>query len=249
MRLDEEMRELRKEVSQFRVETRQRLEVIENEVNKQVSLNYNRAVVDHLASTTIELIDSLKCGEANEMELDCKKMMANAQQGYLRLLKDGRVTEALEAMDEAILVMDKVSQGMRDRGKPGCVECMESEIGVIESNKRMLSHLQMLESPAIALGEQRQTVGRIDPPSLHEEILNPLSNKARVQILVSIYEGRNRFADLVEATGQRGGHLLYHLRMLMDNGFVNQFASKEYVLTKKGLKTLIVLAQLSGEIS
>ena len=249
MRLDEEMRELRKEVSQFRAETRQRLEVIENEVNKQVSLNYNRAVVDHLASTTIELIDSLKCGEAKEMELDCKKMMSNAQQGYLRLLKDGRVTEALGAMDEAILVMDKVSQGMRDRGKPGCVECMESERVVIESNKRMLSQLQLLEFPAVAMGEQRQTVGKIDPPSLHDEVLSPLSNKARVQILVSVYEGRNRFADLVEATGQRGGHLLYHLRMLVDHGFVSQFASKEYVLTKKGLKTLIVLAQLSGELS
>ena len=126
---------------------------------------------------------------------------------------------------------------------------METELGVIESNKRMLSHLQMLESPAISLGEQKQTVGKIDPPSLHEDVLNPLSNTSRVQILVSVYEGRNRFADLVEATGQRGGHLLYHLRMLVDHGFVSQFATKEYVLTKKGLKTLVVLAQLSGELS
>ena len=45
MKLDEEMGELRKELQSFRAETRQRLELIESEVTKQVSLNYNRAII------------------------------------------------------------------------------------------------------------------------------------------------------------------------------------------------------------
>ena len=53
MRLDTEISELRKEISQFRTETRQRLEIIENEVNKQVSISYNRAVIEHVADSTI----------------------------------------------------------------------------------------------------------------------------------------------------------------------------------------------------
>jgi len=72
MRLDEEISELRKEITQFRTETRQRLEGIENEVNKQVSLNYNRTIIDYVTEMSHDLVENLKCDRPDE-ESWCKE--------------------------------------------------------------------------------------------------------------------------------------------------------------------------------
>ena len=68
MRLDDEIGELRRSLS-FCAETQQRLELIEGEVTKQVSLNYNRAIVDYLQSATLVFIDSMKCERGEDAEL------------------------------------------------------------------------------------------------------------------------------------------------------------------------------------
>jgi hypothetical protein len=72
LRLDEEMGELRNELQSFRAETRQRLELIEIEVTKQVSLNYNHAIIDYMQGATLDFIDSLKCTKGGADEVKCK---------------------------------------------------------------------------------------------------------------------------------------------------------------------------------
>ena len=247
MRLDEELSLLRKEISQFRAETTQRLEVIENEVNRQVSRTYNAAIIDHLSDATLELIDSIDCQEDEEMETRCKTNMADIQRRYLDLLKEGKVGEALGAMEESLVIMKDVEEGMAAKGKSGCASCISREAEIIGSNLQLLSQIQYIENPRGAAKGGEMTVGAIDPEVIHEEIINPLSNKTRLQILQSIYGGRNRFSDFAELTGQKGGQLLYHLKILLEHDFVRQYASKDYVVTKKGLKTLALLTQIYND--
>ncbi|HHL41194.1 MAG TPA: hypothetical protein ENJ36_00880, partial [Candidatus Bathyarchaeota archaeon] len=71
MRLDEEVKELRLEMNKFRAEIRQRLEVIENEVNKQVALNYNRTIIEYVKKTSQDLVENLNCNRPDE-EAFCK---------------------------------------------------------------------------------------------------------------------------------------------------------------------------------
>jgi hypothetical protein len=244
MRLDTEISELRKEISQFRTETRQRLEIIENEVNKQVSTTYNRAVIEHVADSTIDLINTIDCSQPEDMVQACKIQMTGIQEGYLGLLKEGRITEALNAMDEALLMMSKVEEGATSSGKQECASCIQREAELIQSNKQLLGQLRLLNQPSqIDRGEDR-TISSINPEAIHDEVINPLANKTRLNVMLSIFSGQNRFSNFVEVTGQRGGQLLYHLKILLDNDFITQYASKDYVLTKKGLKTLSLLSHL-----
>ena len=244
MRLDAEISELRKEISQFRTETRQRLEIIENEVNKQVSTTYNRAVIEHIADSTIDLIKSIDCSQPEDREQTCKVQMTGIQEGYLGLLKEGRISEALNAMDEALLMMSKVEAGAISSGKQECASCIQREAELIQSNKQLLGQLKLLNHPSQIDRGEDITISSINPEAIHNEVINPLANKTRLSVLLSVFNGQNRFSDFVEATGQRGGQLLYHLKILLDNGFITQFASKDYVLTKKGLKTLSLLSHL-----
>jgi len=244
MRLDEEISELRKEIGQFRTETRQRLEVIENEVNKQVALNYNRTIVDYVTGMSQDLVANLKCDRPDEEEI-CKTQMEGLQTEYLALLKAGKFSASYAALEESLVKINQLKGSFEDLGRKGCVTCLENEARLMVSNMQLLSQLRLIETPAVLLSQNAATVNSLDAEMASQLIVNPLSNKVRIQILQSIYRGENRFNDLSRATGQEGGQLLYHIRKLRNTDYLDQFESKDYVLTAKGMKALVMLAQLS----
>ena len=249
MRLEREFEKLQEEMSKFRLETRQRLEVIENEVSKQVALNYNRAIIDYVSENTEETITGLKCEQGEEKEQFCKNMLANVQGKYLEFLKKGRINDSIKALDEALFNVKKFEKVSVEEGRIGCLQCFGNQLKVIENNKMLLSQLQLIESPIASISDNRSTIGEIDPIQLNNQLLSPLASETRLQILISVFLGENRFTDFVKTTGQSGGQLLYHLRILLRNGFITQYESKDYVLTRKGIKALITLAQLSNELT
>ncbi len=248
MRLDEEISELRKEISQFRTETRQRLEVIENEVNKQVALNYNRTIVEYVIEMSHDLVSNLKCDRPDE-EVFCKTKMGGLQEEYLRLLKAGKFTESYNALEAAMEKLLEIKHSFEEMSRPGCVSCIENGASLMQSNMQLLSQLRLIETPAVSLAQNTATVNALDAEKASDLIVNPISNKVRIQILQSVYRGENRFNDLSRATGQEGGQLLYHIRKLKDTAYLDQFESKDYVLTTKGMKALVMLAQLSHELN
>ena len=249
MKLDEEIGELRKELQRFREETRQRLELIESEVTKQVSLNYNRTVIDYLQGATLDFIDSLKCEKGADAEARCKQEIKEIQRQYLELLKAGRLRDSLGALKEAIEVSTRMEKGLITKGNTTCAECMRKEAGFLEINGGLLSQLTMLQEPMVPSPAEGYSVCSLDPAVMERSVLDPVAHRARLQIMLSIFRGENRFADFTAATGLKGGHLLYHLNKLLDGGLIQQYESKDYVLTRKGLKTLVLLAQMGEELA
>ncbi len=248
MRLDEEMGELRKELQSFRAETRHRLELIESEVTKQVSLNYNRAIIDYLQGATLDFIDSLKCGRGED-EARCKRGMKDVQKHYLELLKEGKLGDSLGALKEAVAATLAKEQQVAAGGRASCAECMRKEAEFLEINGGLLSQLAMLQEPRSVVLDEKHSIASLDPVAMEEGVLDPVAHRARLQVMLSIFKGENRFADFTAATGLRGGHLLYHINKLHDGGLIQQYESKDYVLTRKGLKTLVLLAQMGDELA
>ncbi len=248
MRLDEEMTELRKELQRFRTETRQRLELIESEVTKQVSLNYNRAIIDYLQGATLDFIDSLKCARGED-EVKCKRTMKELQKQYLAMLKEGRLGDGLGALKQAIdATLEKETQLKAD-GKASCAECMRKEAEFLEINGGLLNQLTMLQEPKSVVLDEKSSITSLNPVAMEVGVLDPVAHRARLQVMLSIFRGANRFADFTAATGLKGGHLLYHINKLLDGGLIQQYESKDYVLTRKGLKALVLLAQMGEELS
>jgi DNA-binding transcriptional ArsR family regulator len=247
MRLDEEILALRNDLNRFRTEIRQRLEVIENEVNKQVSLNYNKTIIDYVSGMSQDLVANLKC-EVPDEERYCKSQMAGLQSEYISLMKSGQISESLSALNGAIQKLGMLKRSFEEKGRMGCVRCMENETLLLESNRKLLDQLKLLETPAVTIVQNKATIGALDAETATDSILNPISHKVRIKILQCIYEGENRFTDLAKATGLDGGQLLYHIKILKEAGFLDQFESKDYVLSAKGMKALVMLAQLSHEL-
>ena len=247
MRLDEEVKELRLEINKFRAETRQRLEVIENEVNKQVALNYNRTIIEYVSKMSKELIANLECDRPNE-EAYCKSQLDELQSDYMKQLSAGNFQQAYSSIEVSQKKLEQLKQMFIAKNRVHCISCIDNENQLLESNKRLIGQLRLIESPAIALQSNISTIDGMDPVKTNDMIVNPLSNKTRLQILQSIYRGENRFTDLSICTGLEGGQLLYHIKKLTESGYVYQADNKDYVLTTKGLRVLVMLAQLTYEL-
>jgi predicted transcriptional regulator len=72
---------------------------------------------------------------------------------------------------------------------------------------------------------------------LVEGVLEPLANSARLKILISTFEGKKSFSKIGQLTNLKGGHLLFHIKKLLDAGFIAQEDNKgDYIITEKGVE-------------
>jgi predicted transcriptional regulator len=247
MRRNKELAELKDEIARFRNETKQRLDLIEHELNKYIALNYLRIIVDYMGRTTIDFIKSLNCRESRQYELECKEEIIEAQQKYIDQLKLGNLSESNKALGEVIDITRHIEQKMTKKGRDICAACCRRQINMLMINKSLLNELIALKEPPIQNEEKLEIICNVNPSELDKKVRTPLSHEVRLQIMLSIFKGNNRFAHFIEATGLSGGHLLYHVNKLIEHGFIQQYYSKDYGLTKKGMRVLLSLAQLNKE--
>jgi len=95
----------------------------------------------------------------------------------------------------------------------------------------------------------RQNIGladfsNIDSDLAYQEIIDPLSNQKRLDILIAIYQNNKRFKELETALDLQAGHLIYHLNPLKASKYVRQDEKKNYFLTEKGETVLKLIRQI-----
>ena len=77
-----------------------------------------------------------------------------------------------------------------------------------------------------------------------KSILEPLSNKQRLQILKSLASDTRTFSTLSQRTGLKGGNLLFHIQKLVECNLILQRHERgDYMITEKGFNLLIMLAE------
>jgi predicted transcriptional regulator len=76
-----------------------------------------------------------------------------------------------------------------------------------------------------------------------KSVLEPISNKQRLQILKSMASETMTFTALSELTGLRGGNLLFHIQKLLESDLILQRHERgDYMITEKGYNLLIMLS-------
>jgi DNA-binding transcriptional ArsR family regulator len=81
------------------------------------------------------------------------------------------------------------------------------------------------------------------------EILEPLSNKQRLQMLKALSIETKTFSALSGLTGLRGGNLLFHLQKLQESGMIIQRHERgDYMITEKGFAALLAIVELYADL-
>ncbi len=244
------------EVKHVNYSLQQELKQIREEIRRGIILNTSLLMgtnIDLLGKQKIETID---CLFDSTSEQHCKTEMYQPIQKIVEFLQksdiEGAINELRKTIDYA--KMQKKSNEEKKREDPRRTHCLTHWDGLLSVLQNQLTTLQSLTSlePETAVSKNKEfsssDISKINPKHLHENILKPISNPTRLQILLEVYRGRKRFSDYEELIKLEGGHLLYHLKPLINNGLIFQDRDRNYLLTEKGrrlLETLAIMNELA----
>jgi DNA-binding HxlR family transcriptional regulator len=150
-------------------------------------------------------------------------------------------------LSKALVEVRNYEKSAADQNDKACVACMDKIAKTQELNGSLIRDLGLLSSPLPEVQDELEVVNSVDPARLEAEVLDPVAHVARLRIMLSVFRGKRRFADFVECTAMCGGHLLYHLRKLIQHGFITKDSESDYQLTLKGIRVLALLTQLDKE--
>lgn len=195
---------------------------------------------DFLNSITSYVSDDIKNGLERGMVDPCE----------MRETCKSRFTDFL-VNNENLILQDNVSKDVIDKkraelgeirkGAPfeGCDVCFSEVNSFFDKQLGLISSLQIYSTNE----EKRTEISAISNEFMIKSVLEPLSNKQRLQILKSMASETKNFSALSELTGLRGGNLLFHIQKLLESDLILQRHERgDYMITKKGFNLLMMLA-------
>jgi len=190
--------------------------------------NFTNAIIGHVA-------DDIEGGLENnmvkkcDMRETCKSNFTGFLQSNAGLIKNENVPEDVIFKNQADLNDMKSNAPSKQ-----CEKCFSQVQNLFGKQISLMRSLRIYNTDE----EKKQEISPI-----HEEfivsVLEPLSNKQRMQIMKAIAIETKTFTALSELTGLRGGNLNFHLQKLLESGMILQRHERgDYMITDKGFKVL-----------
>jgi DNA-binding transcriptional ArsR family regulator len=234
-----EMRELKSEITGLRTELKRFIERANQQhvdtVLTDLKKNYSELFTTHQ-------VENAKADLSAHMVADCKmrdkcyEVFMDFLQNTSRHIKDGQVS------DEIIQSYREQMKAMRSKGPyDRCDTCFSEVHRLFEKQIDLMQSLGIYAKAR----EAGETVPEIPDETIVKDLLEPVANIQRFQILRSLAIQTRTFSDISQLTGLRGGNLLFHIRKLTDSGMILQRHERgDYVITDKGFKTITAISQL-----
>ena len=116
-----------------------------------------------------------------------------------------------------------------------CEQCFS------EVSSLFIKQVNLMRSMRIYADNQelKPDISALETGMVMSEILEPVSNNQRLEILRAVAFETKSFSAFSELTGLKGGNLLFHLQKLTDSGLIlQQHERGDYMITEKGFKIL-----------
>lgn len=176
--------------------------------------------------------------------IDKCDMRDKCKQKFTELLYDNTSLITHDNVPEDVIVENKAELSRIKEGTPyeKCDTCFFEVNDLFKKQVNLMRSLRIYSSN----NEKKQCISSICEESIVKEVLEPLSNKQRLQILKSMSNETKTFSSLSELTGLRGGNLLFHIQKLLDKDMILQRHERgDYMLTEKGYKLLVMLSEIN----
>jgi len=227
-KLIQEVGSLKAELSRIEsVILKDRLSAVEEALSQNRLMQY----ADLLNEEANEDIDRLLNADC-EKRTKCLEYFRENLAENLLIVKSRGSREALADLDARINQIG--SQAEKAKGTQ-CENCQTKFQKKLKREKRAFQTIVLVEKTN---GDDRNQ-GVIDVPFIVENWLEPLANPVRLKILISLYEGKKNFSKLSQSMELKGGHLIFHLKKLLDSKLIAQEDNKgDYIITKKGVDAI-----------
>ncbi|OPY16770.1 MAG: hypothetical protein A4E69_00163 [Syntrophus sp. PtaB.Bin138] len=235
-----EIRELKTEIAGLRTELKRFIE--------HANLQHVDGILSDLKKNYADLftnhqIDTAKVDLSSHMVNDCKmrskcfELFMDFLQNTARHIKDGQVSdEIIQSYREQMKVLRK--KGPYDK----CDTCFSEVHRLFEKQVDLMQSLCIYKKT----GDVVERPAESADDSVVKDVLEPVANIQRFQILKSLMVQTRTFSDISQMTGLRGGNLLFHIKKLTDSGLILQRHERgDYIITDKGYKTMMAISQLN----
>ena len=226
--LQAEVKNLRTELNRLEGSLlRERVKAVEQALSQNRLMQYSAQLQDEL-NEDLEKIAKPDC----QNRLRCIEAFRAVAAENLKMTQQATPTEALEDLDAKIEKIGKTAE--KAKGKP-CEECHRSFQKKLKREKRAFQTIVLVEKTNDEAADDQQM--NID--GLVENMLEPLANSVRLRIFLNVYEGKKSFSKLSQISNLKGGHLIFHLKKLLDSGLIAQEENKgDYIITQKGVDVI-----------
>lgn len=190
--------------------------------------NFTNAIIGHV-------LDDIEGGLEDNMVKKCE-MRGTCKSNFTGFLQKNASLINHEKVNEDIILKNQSDlNGMKSNApSKQCEKCFSNVQSLFGKQVDLMRSLQIYSS-----NEEKKLDMATLPEGVIAEVLEPLSNKQRLQILKAIAIETKTFSALTELTGLRGGNLLFHLQKLLDSGMILQRHERgDYMITDKGFKVL-----------
>jgi hypothetical protein len=198
-----------------------------------------------------EFLNSINSYISDDVGTGLEKGMV--EQCEMRETCKSRFTDYL-LNNEAIILGDNVSSSIIDdkitelaeirKGAPfeDCDTCFSEVNSLFNKQLGMISSIKIYGSNEDKIKE----ISTIPDEFIVKSVLEPLSNKQRLQILKSMAAETRTFSYISKLTGLRGGNLLFHIQKLLESDLILQRHDRgDYMITKKGFNLLLILVDVN----
>ncbi len=175
-----------------------------------------------------------------DMRETCKSRFNNFLSNNEHLIQQDDVSS--DIIDAKRVELDEIRKGAPyDK----CNICFTEVESIFEKQLGLISSLQIYSTNE----EKRAEISAIPEETMVKSVLEPLSNKQRLQILKAMASETRTFSALSELTGLRGGNLLFHIQKLLETDLILQRHERgDYMITKKGFNLLKILADFQRSL-
>ena len=216
--------------------------LMENTNQQYLDLILANSKKDVLNSIMEYITQDIENGLEKGMITECD-MKNKCKQRFTRFLQDNASLIVHDIVSENTITKNKTELN-HIKGDAPYKKCDSCFLEVEDLFKKQVNLMRSLRIYSTS-SEKKQCISSICEESMVKEILEPLSNKQRLQILKSMANETKTFSSLSELTGLRGGNLLFHLQKLLDSDVILQRHERgDYMLTEKGYKLLVVLSEV-----
>jgi DNA-binding transcriptional ArsR family regulator len=171
-----------------------------------------------------------------QMKETCKALFSDLLKNNLGRIREGEVSE--EAVSSARAKMEQ----MRAKAPyEQCRNCFSEATRLFDKQIDLMRSLRVYRDHDVS----KDALKDLPEERVVSEILGPLSNKQRLQMLKALSIETMTFSALSGLTGLRGGNLLFHLQKLQESRMIMQRNERgDYMITEKGFAAFLAIADL-----
>jgi DNA-binding transcriptional ArsR family regulator len=174
------------------------------------------------------------------MKEACKALFSDLLKNNLGKIKEGEVSE-----DSIRSTRSKLEKMKAKAPYDQCKNCFFEVARLFDKQIDLMHSLKVYRNNDVI----KESTKDLPEEKVVTEILEPLCNRQRLQMLKAFSAETKTFSALSELTGLRGGNLLFHLQKLQDSGMILQRHERgDYMITEKGYKTLKGISELYSEL-